>query len=167
MSPWSRTTSRLLLVSVLVAITALLLGRIIPPFGRVLFSVSASEIEAYDLVEITAQIPSPHAFNPFTGATIRGTFQLTGSGQRWQVEGFCDSDDGSVYRIRFMPSAPGDYTYSVEYQQGLSRTDYVSALHVTNGGRRGPIGIDPITGGILSGKEPVNTTSLTEQPPIG
>jgi len=33
----------------------------------------------------------------------------------------CDSEDGSVYRLWFMPLTPGDYTYSVEYRQGWFR----------------------------------------------
>jgi Protein of unknown function (DUF4038) len=58
------------------------------------------------------------------------------------VDGFSDAEDGSVYRIRFMPSAPGDYTYSVEYRQGWSSRSATGKFHVRNGGRRGPIRID-------------------------
>ena len=60
----------------------------------------------------------PDAGNPFTGATVSGSFAKRGGGERVKVDGFCDSADGSVFRIRFMPSAPGDYTYSVAYRQG-------------------------------------------------
>ena len=75
----------------------------------------------YDFVEVTALVSSPHAANPFTDADISGTFE--GGGKRWQVEGFSDAEDGSVYRVRFMPPAAGDYTYSVEYRQGWSSTN--------------------------------------------
>ena len=42
-----------------------------------------------------------------------------------------------------MPPAPGDYTYSVEYQQGWSKRTSTGTFHVRNGGRRGPIRVDP------------------------
>ncbi len=42
-----------------------------------------------------------------------------------------------------MPSAPGDYRYSVEYRQGWSRKTETGTFHVRNGRRRGPIRIDP------------------------
>ena len=85
---------------------------------EVSFTQSAPAVEAYDFVEITALITSPDAPNPFTGATLTGSFAKAGASQRWNVEGFCDSTDGSMFRIRFMPSSPGDYSYSIAYRQG-------------------------------------------------
>ncbi len=42
-----------------------------------------------------------------------------------------------------MPSITGDYSYSVEYRQGLSRRSSTGTFHVTNGHRRGPVRVDP------------------------
>jgi len=39
------------------------------------FSLSAASIEAYDFVELTAQISRPRAPNPFTDATFKGWFE--------------------------------------------------------------------------------------------
>src|SRR5206468_4933412 len=91
----------------------------LPPLS-VSFAASSHEIDSYDFVEIVARVSPPHAANPFTGAAIRATFQSTSRNDRWQIDGFCDAEDGSVYRVRFMPPAAGDYTYSVEYRQGWS-----------------------------------------------
>ncbi|MBZ5676603.1 MAG: DUF5060 domain-containing protein [Acidobacteriia bacterium] len=99
------------------------------------------DLEAYDFLEVTAQVSSPHASNPFTDAAIRGKFE--GAERRWQVEGFSDSEDGSVYHVRFMPPAAGEYTYSVEYHQGWSTATSTGKFRVTEGHRRGPIRIDP------------------------
>ena len=85
---------------------------------HVSFSQSAQSIESYDDVEVTANVSWPHARNPFTDSSFTGWFESADGTRRLQVEGFCDSDDGSVFRIRFMPSAPGTYRYSVEYHQG-------------------------------------------------
>ena len=75
--------------------------------------------EAYDFVEVTADIAAPDVRNPFTGATLAGSFGKSGATETNKVVvGLCDSTDGSVFRIRFMPSSPGDYRYSLVYRQG-------------------------------------------------
>ena len=114
----------------------------LPPLA-VTFSQSERDLEAYDFVEMAARVSAPHAYNPFTGAALRGTFTTASGSRRWQVEGFCDAEDGSVYRIRFMPPSPGDYTYSIEYRQGWSERTSTGTFHVRSGGRRGPVRVDP------------------------
>ena len=76
------------------------------------------------------------------GAILRGTFETTRGDRRWEVEGFSDAEDGSIHRIRFMPSAAGDYRYSVEYRQGGSARTSTGTFHVRDGARRGPIRVD-------------------------
>ncbi len=133
----------ILLIATLAVIAALFIGRRGLPPRSVSFSQSVYNLEAYDFVEVTAHVSAPHAPDPFTDATIRGTFQAAAGNERWQVEGFCDADDGSIYRIRFMPASPGDYVYSVEYRQAWSTATTTGTFHVRNGGRRGPIRVDP------------------------
>jgi len=108
----------------------------------VTFTQSTEELAAYDFVEVSARVASPRASNPFIDATIRGTFEAS-DGRKWILDGFCDALDGSIYRVRFMPSSPGDYRYSVEYRQGWYAKTKTGTLRVTNGHRRGPIRIDP------------------------
>jgi hypothetical protein len=48
-----------------------------------------------------------------------------------------------VFRIRFMPSAPGDYSYSVTYQQGEFRKEHSGSFRAVNGNRRGVLRVDP------------------------
>jgi len=107
------------------------------------FTQSATSVDSYDFVEITATVAAPDVGNPFTGATLLGSFETASGGKRWQVEGFSDSDDGSVYRIRFMPSTPGDYRYSVAYRQGEFQKTFAGSFHATDGHRRGPVRVDP------------------------
>jgi hypothetical protein len=82
---------------------------------EVSFSQPAGSVEAYDFAEVTVNVTGPDARNPFIDATLRGSFGKTGGSAKTAVEGFCDSADGSVFRIRFMPPSPGDYTYSIKY----------------------------------------------------
>ena len=116
-------------------------GISLPP-GSVSFSQSSPELEVYDFLEITARISAPLPRNPFTDASIHGTFQTVAGDKRLQVEGFCDAEDGSLYRVRFMPAAPGDYTYNVGYRQGWVSKQTTGTFHVKTGRRRGPVRID-------------------------
>ncbi len=111
--------------------------------AEVSFTQSAPRVEAYDFVEVTAAIAAPGAANPFTGATLSGWFARRGAADRVNVEGFCDAADGSLFRIRFMPSSAGDYTYSVTYRQGGNEKRYEGAFQAAAGRRRGPIRVDP------------------------
>ena len=138
-----RATGRiviLLLIASLAGVVVLFVG--FPP-RSVSFSQSTNELDAYDFIEFTAQVSAPHAPNPFTDVAIHGVFETAAGDKRWQVDGFCDAEDGSVYRIRFMPPAPGDYSYSVQFHQGWSNNTARGTFHVRNGGRRGPLRIDP------------------------
>ncbi len=63
-------------------------------------------VRQWDVFEIVLEGPTDG--NPFEEA-MAGDF--LGSGERVTVEGFYDG--GGVYRVRFMPSFPGEYTFTV------------------------------------------------------
>src|SRR5208282_6217812 len=77
--------------------------------AEVSFSSAPARVERFDYVEITATVRMPDVRNPFTDAALTGTLETADGSRHWNVEGFADSEDGSVYRIRFMPIAAGDY----------------------------------------------------------
>jgi hypothetical protein len=142
----NRRRSRLLILLAMAA----LLGAVFLLFrsvglspGAVAFSKSRQNLEAFEFVEVTALVSAQRPSKPFTDGFLRGTFRTAAGDKQWNIEGFCDSEDGSVYRIRFMPSAPGDYAYSVEYRQGWFKRDSSGTFHVRDGHRRGPVQIDP------------------------
>ncbi len=109
---------------------------------EVSFSQSSESVEAYDFVEAAVNVSMPDAHNPFLDATLRGSFQKIGAKEQSEVEGFCDSADGSVFRIRFMPATPGEYSYSIAYRQGDFEKTFRGKFHATDGHRRGPIRVD-------------------------
>lgn len=111
--------------------------------GPIAFSQSAPAVEAWDFVEVAIRVEVPDVRNPFVDASVTGSFGKSGSRQRLNVEGFCDSPDGSLFRIRFLASSPGDYAYSVTYREAGFEKSYDGAFHATDGHRRGPIGVDP------------------------
>jgi len=111
--------------------------------GDVAFSQSANSVPAYEYVEVTLRVSPPVSGNPFTDAAVTGSFGAAGASELVKVDGFCDSSDGTLFRIRFMPAKPGDYAYTVKYaDKGLEKS-YRGTFHATAGGRRGPIRVDP------------------------
>ncbi len=132
----------LLIVVVVGAVVFTFIPGALPP-GTVTFSQSAADLDAYDFVEVSAHVSGRRARNPFTDARLFGTFEKADGPQKWRVDGFSDAEDGSVYRVRFMPPVSGDYTYEVQYRQGLSRKTFAGKFHARSGGRRGPIRVDP------------------------
>ena len=110
--------------------------------AHVSFDAPAAPVEAYDYVEVTAHVTLPAVSNCFTDASVEGTFQAVTGGRRWRVTGFCDSSDGSVFRIRFTPPAAGEYRYFVDYVEGGFRASSTGTFRATDGHRRGPIRVD-------------------------
>ncbi len=64
-------------------------------------------VERWGLMEVSC--PGRTDGNPFTDYTIQG--QFTGEKESVAVDGFYDG--GGIYRVRFMPSFPGEYRYTV------------------------------------------------------
>ena len=62
------------------------------------FSESNNTVEAYDFVEVTARVEKPDFQNPFLDASLIGSFGKDAVTDRKNVEGFCDSADGSIMR---------------------------------------------------------------------
>jgi hypothetical protein len=106
------------------------------------FEPVSGPVEVYDFADVAVRVNGPDARNPFTDATVRGSFSKTGAATPTAVDGFCDSQDGSVFRVRFMPSSPGDYMYSITYRQGSFEKTQTGTFRATDGHRRGPIRVD-------------------------
>src|SRR5437762_12724831 len=111
--------------------------------STVSFSQSVETVEAYDYVEVTLNVDKPDARNPFLDVAVTGSFSKTDGSERKTVEGFCDSGDGRVFRIRFMPASAGDYTWSATYRQGAAETMHTGAFKASAGQRKGPVRVAP------------------------
>jgi hypothetical protein len=109
---------------------------------QVTFGPTPASVQAYDFAEVSVSVTAPDAANPFMDVTLSGSFGKTGEAARVAVEGFCDSTDGSLFKIRFVPTSPGDYTYQVIYRQGTFEKSATGTFRATDGHRRGPIRVD-------------------------
>jgi hypothetical protein len=110
---------------------------------EVSLSQSATSVTCYDFVEITVNVPHPSAPNPFTDVFVTGEFGLSNQPQRVIVDGFADSPDGKVFRIRFMPTTPGVYSYAVKYWQANREKTIDGVFRAVAGSRRGLVAADP------------------------
>jgi len=109
---------------------------------RVEFLSARSVVDAYDYVEIVADVGIPRPSNPFTDVSFEGTFAMIGGARSWHVDGFCDDDDGRTFRIRFMPSAAGAYSYILSFRVGSATRTVSGTFHAVDAKRRGPIRVD-------------------------
>jgi len=103
---------------------------------------TAASVEPFFFVEVSLRVERPDASNPFTDVSVTGEFTRAGS-PPVGVVGFCDAADGSVYRVRFMPSKPGRYRYWVLLQQGNFSFRHEGRFRVTEGIGPGPVRVDP------------------------
>jgi hypothetical protein len=129
----------ILAVLVVASAQAYAAGASLPP--GVSFSQSAATVDAYDFVEVTVSADAPVAGNPFTDAAVTGTFRR-GTEAPIPVDGFCDSEDGRIFRVRFMPLKAGEYAYSVTYRGGGVERTHTGAFRARDGGHRGLVRVD-------------------------
>jgi hypothetical protein len=106
------------------------------------FSQSAQQVDAYDFVEVTATIAPPNVANPFMQASLSGSFEDSNGSKKWNVEGFCDSSDGRLFRIRFMPPEAGAYRFTVTYREANFEKNYAGQFRAIDAHRRGPVRVD-------------------------
>jgi hypothetical protein len=122
------------------------------------FDPSASSVAAYDFVEVTITVANPDSGNPFTVATVKGSFEAANSGTQWRLDGLCDSLDGSPYRIRFTPPTPGEYKNAITYRQEPFRKQYAGTFHVTDVTAGGRFALTRNIDSISFGRAPASIT---------
>jgi hypothetical protein len=109
------------------------------------FVQSSNSVEVYDFLEVTLNVEQPSVRNPFTDVFVHAKFSRSGNEQvnDLAVQGFCDSDDGSIFRVRFMPTEPGEYKYTVSYWQDNLQKVYSGRFKAVDVSRRGVVHVDP------------------------
>jgi len=107
------------------------------------FSIPPRTVEAFDIFELSASLSSPDAANPFTDASFEGDFSLDSSSKTWHLSGFCDSPNGSPFRIRFMPAVVGTYKFRVTFTQASFTRSLQGEFQAVPSRRRGPLRVDP------------------------
>ncbi|MGH8021445.1 MAG: DUF5060 domain-containing protein [Opitutaceae bacterium] len=105
------------------------------------FVQSARSVDRFDFVEITLTLDEPATGNPFVDASFSGEF-LPAGGTALEVDGFCDRDDGRVFRVRFMPALAGKHTYALTFRNGARELKHTGEFTARKGKRPGPVRVD-------------------------
>jgi len=123
------------------AFAAVLLGLMSSAYGQPgpVFD-GTHEIARFDVAEFVIHVPQP-AKNPFLDVQITGSF--TARGKTVTVKGFADSQDGTLFRLRFCPSQAENYIYSVLYKNDGVEYNFSGSLRCFEGGRSGPVTVNP------------------------
>ena len=91
------------------------------------------QVERWDVLEIA--VKGPAEGNPFVEQTFEGTF--TGKNETITTAGFYDGD--GVYKVRFMPSFEGEYTYKTTGSFPEAETQGSFTVTPATGNNHGPV----------------------------
>ena len=105
---------------------------------------SSNSVEVYDFLEVTLNVEQPNGKSAFTEVFVNASFSLSRNEKvSVAVQGFCDSVDGSIFRVRFMPMEAGEYMYSVTYWQDNLQKVHSGRFKAVDVKRRGLVLVDP------------------------
>lgn len=90
-------------------------------------------VERWDIFEVA--VSGPADGNPFTEQRFTGTFH--GKNETVTADGFYDGD--GVYKVRFMPSFTGDYTYETAGSFAGAETRGAFTVTPATGNNHGPV----------------------------
>lgn len=112
------------------------------PVQHIQVMQATNAVDVYDFMEVTVRPDQPVSGNPFTDMVVNGEFSLVKDGTPMKVDGFCDSPDGSLYRIRFMPALPGEYQYTVTLREGENEISRTGSFTARRAWRHGLLRVD-------------------------
>ncbi|HZP80668.1 MAG TPA: DUF4038 domain-containing protein [Chthonomonadaceae bacterium] len=114
-----------------------------------LFLPATRQVDVYEYLQVTIRFGHPVA-DPFRSVQVTGilTPPSRSSGTRGRSEdltvlGFCDSQDGSVHRIRFLPTMPGLYDYAITVHHEGDEALYAGRFEAVSARHRGLLRVDP------------------------
>ncbi len=108
---------------------------------NVRFEAPAS-VPQFDVAEFTARLDQASDVNPFTEMELTGEFAATDQ-PLVRVHGFCDSQDGRVFRLRFCPGRSVAYHYVLRLRCRDQERTLEGDLIGSPSNRPGPVIVDP------------------------
>lgn len=105
------------------------------------FTTNRPQIERFDYWEATLRLSRPLKGNPFTAVTLEGV--VASDTATYPVIGFCDSQDGTVFRLRYMPRTVGPHTYRLTFSDGYRKHTFNGTFTAVVSNRKGPLRVDP------------------------
>ncbi|MBI3845848.1 MAG: DUF5060 domain-containing protein [Planctomycetes bacterium] len=106
------------------------------------FLTPQARVGRFEVWEAEIRVATPAPGNPFIAGRVTATFTHTTSGRSTDVEGFCDAQDGSSYRVRFAPRELGSYSFTLRYADGVADSRSTGGFLSTPGGNPGFLRVD-------------------------
>jgi hypothetical protein len=101
---------------------------------------SATEVSTYSFMEFTMTLKKPVTENPFTDVLVKGVFTINGN--EITATGFCDSQDGTVFKIRYMPAVEGKVNYTITFTCSGKSDVFTGNFQANKSGAKGIVRID-------------------------
>jgi hypothetical protein len=105
------------------------------------FSIKSSSIGKFDFQEITIKTQLKSTINPFMDVIAKAKF-INGV-DTIVVDGFCDAQDGSIFKIRYMMQQIGMYEYEASIEINKKTINSSGKFEVISSNNQGPIQVDP------------------------
>jgi hypothetical protein len=105
------------------------------------FTASSTKPIVYEMLEFKLQLQKNGVANPFTDVSLSATIS-TPSGKEMSITGFCDAQNGLLYKIRFMPIEAGNYSYSAKFISGNKTKSFSGNFFAADGKRKGMVQVD-------------------------
>ncbi|MBI1851297.1 MAG: DUF4038 domain-containing protein [Planctomycetes bacterium] len=106
------------------------------------FNPDPAGARLYEPFDIGITVRFPVVSNPFTDVTIEATVTPQG-GAPVTVHGFADSQDGTLFRVRYCPSAQVRHAIHINYTDSFSTVSWDGAFDVAWGPSPGFLRTDP------------------------
>lgn len=111
-------------------------------FGKVTIEKNSSIVEKYDVIEFSIINSKVNFENPFLEGSLVAEVKLP-QGNSINIQGFCDSYDGSLFKIRYMPDHIGKYSVNIKFQNQDNIFQFKENFKVIPSDRKGPLRVDP------------------------
>lgn len=104
------------------------------------FQSSATKVETYGIIEFSLALAKPLAANPFTDVSVKGIF--TCNGEEILCTGFCDSQEGLLFKLRYMPIREGTVNYTITFSASGKADVYSGSFQSLKSSAKGPVRVD-------------------------
>jgi hypothetical protein len=106
------------------------------------FVTPPDRVPLYGLFEAEVHVKAPVTANPFTDARLTARFKT--DAEEMVVDGYCDSADGTLFKVRFSPQKPSAiYSYRIAYSDAAGTQTYAGKVQCVGSNEFRPVVVDP------------------------
>ncbi len=99
-----------------------------------------TSVSTFEILEFTLNITNPVTGNPFTEAHVSAEIQAPN--KTFSINGFCDAQDGTIFRVRFTPMRTGNHSFTITFTDTAGTETFSGSFDASEGGNNGFIKVD-------------------------